>query len=58
MKNYIQDNNIHSGDFIWFGIDEAGERYIGFVREENKNIAEENGVTVIKLSSNWRYVKY
>lgn len=58
VKNYIQDNNIHSGDSIWFGIDEAGERYIGFVREENKNIAEENGATVIKLSSNWRYIKY
>jgi hypothetical protein len=58
VKDYIKENNIHSGDSIWFGIDDAGERYIGFVRKENENIVNENGVTIIKLGSNWHYVKY
>ena len=59
VKNYIQEYGIHSGDMIWFGIDENNERYIGFEKEENKNIVnEEDGTTVIKLSANWKYIKY
>jgi hypothetical protein len=58
VRDYIQENNIHSGDSIWFGIDDQGKRYIGFEKERNPNIDEKDGVTVIKISSNWHYIKY
>lgn len=58
VKDYIAENAIHSGDQIWFGIDEHNERYIGFKKEANANITEVDGTTVIKLSANWHYVKF
>jgi hypothetical protein len=58
VKDYISENGIHSGDRIWFGIDENNNRYIGFEREANPNITEVDGTTVIKLSANWHYVKF
>ena len=58
VKDYIAENAIHSGDKIWFGIDENNERYIGFEKEANANITEVDGTTVIKLSANWHYVKF
>lgn len=58
VKDFILEYGIHSGDQIWFGIDENNERYIGFQKEVNPNITEIEGQTVIKLSANWHYVKY
>lgn len=60
IKGIIRKYNVHSGDEVWFGIDECGIRHIGFVKQKaqydglKKN---EDGMVVIKLSNNWKSIK-
>lgn len=54
VRQYIKENQIRSGDSIWFGIDDNGVRYIGFKKAEQEIQEKKN---VIKLTRNWHYVK-
>lgn len=56
VKDFIRQNNIKAGDSIWFMIDDKGVRHIGFEKQENKK--NEQGVTVLKLSTSWTIIKY
>lgn len=56
---YIKENNIKSGDQIWFAIDENGLRYIGYLREGqdiSNSYRKEDGFVVIKIKS-WTNIK-
>ena len=54
VREYIKENNIKSGDSIWFGIDSKGVRHIGYQKVEEP---QKEKRTLIKLTGNWRYVK-
>ena len=54
VRQYIKENQIKSGDSIWFGIDENGVRHICFKKAEQEIKERKN---VIKLTKNWHYVK-
>ena len=57
VRKYIKQNDIKSGDSIWFSIDENNVRRIGFEKtkaSETNNKYEDN---VIKLSNGWRYIE-
>jgi len=54
VKKYIQENNIKSGDSIWFSIDDNGIRHIGFIKQEKQ---EDNEPKKIVLGSGWHCVK-
>lgn len=56
ITKYIAENDIKSGDSVWFSIDEKGVRRIGFERAEQEIKTEK--VPVIKLGKNWRYIQY
>lgn len=56
---YIRENNIKSGDQIWFAIDEFGKRFIGFLREgqePKQTYKEEDGFVILKIRS-WTSIK-
>ena len=53
VRKYIQENNIRSGDTIWFSIDENNVRRIGFVKQAE----EDKIVTKIVIGAGWRYIK-
>ncbi|MCQ2087064.1 MAG: hypothetical protein MJZ37_03220 [Bacilli bacterium] len=54
VRKYIQENNIKSGDSIWFSIDDNGIRHIGFIKQEKE---EKNEPKKIVLGSGWHCVK-
>ena len=54
VKKYIQENNIKSGDSIWFSIDNNGIRHIGFIKQEKLDKAETKKIT---LGLGWHCVK-
>ena len=56
VTDYIKENQIVSGDSIWFEIDDNGVRHIGFEKAENTP-KEEDSEFVIKLGSGWRSIK-
>ena len=52
---YIKENNIMSGDSIWFEIDDNGVRRIGFEKQAEE--IEKPQDFIIKLGSGWRSVR-
>ena len=54
VKDFIRNNNIKSGDSIWFAIDENNVRHIGFEKAE---IETKEPRTFIKLTGGWKYIK-
>lgn len=54
VKEFIRDNNIKSGDSIWFAIDEKNVRHIGFEKSE---VEQKESRTFIKLTGGWKYIK-
>lgn len=62
IKEIIRKFDVHSGDEVWFGVDESGIRHIGFVKKTDSDTSpiqrDENGGVVIKLSNNWKTIKY
>ncbi len=61
IKDILRKYDIHSGDEVWFGIDECGIRHIGFVKHEVQEqglTKDEEGAVVIKLSNNWKTIKF
>lgn len=61
VKDYIAHNSIVAGDIIWFGVEDNGNRRIGFVKSEKQEHYEkdEEGNIVINIKKGgWHYVKY
>lgn len=56
VREYIKENDIKSGDTVWFSIDDNGVRHIGFIKAST---IEEEKVEkiVIKIGHGWKYVK-
>ncbi len=55
VTDFIKENQIVSGDSIWFEIDDNGVRHIGF--ERASNVSNNDEEVSIKLGSGWRYIK-
>jgi hypothetical protein len=61
IKDILRKYDVHSGDEVWFGIDEYGIRHIGFVKQEVQKqevTKDEEGVVVIRLSNNWKTIQF
>lgn len=57
VTSFIRENRIKAGDSIWFSIDDAGVRKIGFKRSDESPDKKEK-TTMIVLSQKWKCIKY
>lgn len=54
VKDYLRYYSIKSGDQIWFGLSENGERLIGFERQSDSQQDQDDGT--IHIRGGWRII--